>query len=377
MSDTTVLRKKTIKQNSVSKPHDNAFYSAMSDLRVARDFLEHHLPAVVREKIDFNTLRMHPTTFVDPQLRKLVTDVLYSAEFKDGKNQAFLYVLIEHQSTPDKLMPLRTIEYTCRILNHYTKQHKPGTPLPVVIPLVFYNGNRVYPYSCSVFDLFGEHSALAKQFMFDEFKLVDLNQIPDEEIRQHQWSGLLETLFKHATARDIIKYLDGIGEIVNYLVKSQANDYLMSMIKYMIEKSDMRDRSQFYDWVHHHLSPPLEEETMTLAEQLRREGREEAIQQTMTLAEQLRREGREEGREEAIQQTMTLAEQLRREGKQEGRQEGKLEGEQTLLMKLLHRRFPNLARHYEMRVKNARAEELLLWGERILDAKSVDEIFAV
>ena len=322
MSGTTVLRKKTTKKSSVPQAHDKAFQSAMSDLRVARDFLEHHLPAVVREQIDLNTLKMHPTTFVDPELRKLVSDVLYSVEFKDGKNQAFLYVAIEHQSTSDKLMPLRVIQYTCRILDYYIKQHGPNTPLPVVIPLIFYNGNQLYPYSCSIFDLFGEHKALAKQFMFDEFKLVDLNQIPDEAIRQHQWSGLLEMLFKHNAARDIIRYLEQMDEIVDYLVKSRADNYLMTMIKYVIEKSDMGDRSQFYHWVHNHLSPPLEEETMTLAEQLR------------------------------------------------------TEGEQTLLMKQLYRRFPTLARNYEMRVKNARAEELLQWGERILDAKSVEEVFA-
>ena len=85
---------------------------------------------------------MHPTTFVDPELRKLVSDVLYSAQFHDQKNQAFLYVTVEHQSTPDKLMPLRMIKYTCRILDQYAKEDQPKTPLPVVIPLIFYNGNQ-------------------------------------------------------------------------------------------------------------------------------------------------------------------------------------------------------------------------------------------
>ena len=50
-------------------------------------------------------------------------------------------------------------------------------------------------------------------------------------------------------------------------------------------------------------------------------------------------------------------------------------GEQTILMKQLHRRFPTMQSTYEDRIKNARTEELLLWGERILDAKSVDEVF--
>ena len=42
------------------------------------------------------------------------------------------------------------------------------------------------------------------------------------------------------------------------------------MIKYVIERSEMRDREQFYNWVHTHLPPPLEDKTMTLAEQLQK-----------------------------------------------------------------------------------------------------------
>ncbi len=60
------------------------------------------------------------------------------------------------------------------------------------------------------------------------------------------------------------------SHIVDHLVSAKADDYLLSMIKYVIEKSEIRDREAFYNWVHTHLSPPLEAKTMTLAEQLRR-----------------------------------------------------------------------------------------------------------
>ena len=87
-------------KNTVAHAHDKAFKASMSDLRVARDFLHHHLPEVIQEKIDLNTLTLHPTTFIDPELRQLVSDVLYSADFKDQSNRAFLYITIEEQSTP-------------------------------------------------------------------------------------------------------------------------------------------------------------------------------------------------------------------------------------------------------------------------------------
>lgn len=326
----------TPKPDPVVHPHDNAFTSAMTDLRVARDFLQHYLPNTVLKQIDLSTLKLHPTTFIDPELRRIMSDMLYSVNFVGQKKQAFLYLAVDHQSTPDKLMPFRMIKYTCRIIDYYSSEDK-TKPLPIVIPIIVYNGKSKYPYSCSIFDCFGEHKALAERFMFNQFELTDLSQVPDEEIRQHQWSGLLEMLFKHAAARDITNYLEQLSHIVDHLVIANADNYLLTMIKYAIEESEIKDRSAFYHWVHTHLSPPLEGKAMTLAEQLRQEGRQE--------------------------------------GRREGRQEGKLQGEQSLLMRQLHRRFPNLKRDHEIRIKNARTEELLLWGERILDSKNIDEVF--
>jgi recombination-promoting nuclease RpnB len=326
-------------KSTVSKPHDKAFQSAMRDLRVARDFFRHHLPAVILEKIDLDTLQLHPTTFIDPELRRLVSDLLYSAEFKDKSNKVFLYLALDQQTTPDALMTFRMLKYTIRILDDHLSKNKTAV-LPVVIPMVFYNGKVTYPYSTSIFDLFGAQKDLAKQWMFTQFHLVDLSQIPDEEICKHPWSGFLEMLFKHVKARDMMVYLEQLSDIVDQLVAAEADNYLLTMVKYAIEKSQIRDREAFYHWVQTHLSPPLETETMTLAEQLRQEGREEGREEVRALAEQLRREG-----------------------------------EQTLLIKQLYRRFPSLNARYEDRIRNACTEELLLWGERILDANNIDEVF--
>jgi predicted transposase/invertase (TIGR01784 family) len=315
-------------ENKIHHAHDKAFQSAMSDLRVARDFLQHHLPVAIQEQIDLATLQLHSTHFIDPELRRLTTDMLYSADFKDHPQQAFLYLCVEQERNADPLMAFRLIKYICRIIDQYLKGKK-KTPLPVVIPLLVHNGDTKYPYSCSIFDCFGEHKALAQQFMFNTFELVDLTQLPDEVIRQHQWSGFLEMLFKHVAARDIMVYLEQLSEIVERLVAAHADDYLLTMIKYLIEKSEIPNREVFQTWVHTHLSPPLEVKTMTLAEQFR----------------------------------------------MEGRMEGKMEGEQTMLIEQLNYRFSSLRPDYESKIKNAQADDLLLWGKRVLSAKSVEEVF--
>ena len=54
-----------------------------------------------------------------------------------------------------------------------------------------------------------------------------------------------------------------------------------------------------------------------------------------------------------------------------GIQQGKLEGEATVLERLLAKRFGPLADETRGRLRSASAEQLELWAERILDAPTL------
>ena len=60
----------------------------------------------------------------------------------------------------------------------------------------------------------------------------------------------------------------------------------------------------------------------------------------------------------------------------EGRQEGRKEGEEALLVRLLERKFGPLDRTTRTRVRQADAERLLEWGERLLTAERLEQVFA-
>ena len=63
------------------------------------------------------------------------------------------------------------------------------------------------------------------------------------------------------------------------------------------------------------------------------------------------------------------------EGHQKGRQEGRQEGEVALLMRLLVKRFGNVSESIESRLTQATIADLELWGDRILEAKTLTDIF--
>ena len=74
---------------------------------------------------------------------------------------------------------------------------------------------------------------------------------------------------------------------------------------------------------------------------------------------------------------MTLAERLRKEGRMEGKMEGEVLGRHAVLKRQLGKRFGKdvLDIRTQERLRNASAEQLDLWAERILDARTLEDVF--
>lgn len=67
--------------------------------------------------------------------------------------------------------------------------------------------------------------------------------------------------------------------------------------------------------------------------------------------------------------------EIREEGRQEGLQEGRQEEGARMVLRLLRLKFGSLESEVEDRVRSADADRLLEWGERVLTAKTLQDIF--
>ncbi len=72
----------------------------------------------------------------------------------------------------------------------------------------------------------------------------------------------------------------------------------------------------------------------------------------------------------------TWRQEARQEGEKIGEQRGKREGEAGLLLRQLERRFGVLPTWVRERVGAAETHVLEEWGLRVLEAASLDEVFA-
>ncbi len=84
------------------QPHDRLFRRVFGDPKHAGSELRSVLSAEVAAHIDLDHLEPVAVSFVDDNLRQVHSDLLLRTTF-DG-DDAYLYFLVEHQSSPDDLM---------------------------------------------------------------------------------------------------------------------------------------------------------------------------------------------------------------------------------------------------------------------------------
>lgn len=271
----------TVAMKKILSHHDSLFKKFLGDITIAKDFLEIHLPENIRKLCDFSTLTMESGSFIESDLRSQCSDMLYSVQTTAGKG--YIYTLIEHQSRPEKLMAFRLLRYSVAAMHQHLEQG--NDTLPVVIPLLFYQGKTSpYPYSTQWLDCFADPE-LAKSVYTQAFPLVDVTVIPDQEIIKHRRVALMELVMKHIRARDMLEFSQEIAGLLNQYVIQQ--ELFKGLMYYIVERGNTSDAKQFLHQIAEK-ADDYREVLMTIAEQLRREGEKQA---SMNIARQMLESG--------------------------------------------------------------------------------------
>ncbi|NNM58941.1 MAG: Rpn family recombination-promoting nuclease/putative transposase [Legionellales bacterium] len=273
----------------IRTPHDKFIKSMMEHPEVAKDFFNAHLPPEVLEKIDLSTLKMESISFIDPELREHESDLIFSADLIN-KEKALLYTLIEHQSKPDRLMAFRIQFYMMLGLKRHVIQNKPKPlPLPLIFPVLLFNGKRPYTYSRDIFTLFGDLEALARKAFLEPFTLIDIGQIPQEDIRKHQLAGLMELSLCHADLRDLVEEMEQFGLICQDLKVEIINEIVEVVVKYNMQKRKFgaEQLDEYIQIIKKTLPDNVGAVAMNIAQAFEARGREEAFDSTLHAIELL------------------------------------------------------------------------------------------
>ena len=276
---------------TVNMPHDALVKISLKQPIIARDFLQAHLPADLKARIDFDSLELTDAEFVLPRLKRVQSDIIYRCQI--DQQLGYIYLLVGHQSTDDELMAFRMLQYQVALMDaHLTAGHK---KLPLVLPLCLYHGEKSpYPHSCDITDCFS-NKKLAAEYMFLPFRLVDVSAMSDEEITQHGVAALFEMLIKHYRSKkhfNLVKQLVKRQLIQTTLAKINHDSYLEAVLEYILSTGEGGlQQARAIIQVLANALPNNKDTIMTLADQLRQQGMQQGMQR-----------GREEGTQQAMRQ---------------------------------------------------------------------------
>jgi predicted transposase/invertase (TIGR01784 family) len=270
-------------------PHDRFTRSLMTNPKVAEEFFRKSLPEHIKKAIDFSSIELKKESYIDDKLKLQITDLLYSARF-NGR-EGFLYVLLEHASTPDRFLPFRMHKYVSAIMEDHLK-NKENKTLPLVYPMILYSGKTPYKHSMSFFDLFLEDEReLAKEIFTSPYHLIDLTQVSDEELKQYMWFGTMALALKHIRDPNIVPFFESIIGVLKELEKRGEEAYIYTVITYMAGTGEVPEKSEFFETTKKLESVNEERIMSTLVEQLQPELLNIARKQSF-------KEGRQEERKE-------------------------------------------------------------------------------
>ena len=264
-----------MKKSSTSTPHDALFKTFLKYPETARDFIEIHLPSRLRTLCDLTTLELKPASFIEENLRAYYSDVLWSMKTSEG--DGYIYVVIEHQSSPDIHMAFRLMRYAIAAMqSHLDAGHD---TLPLVVPMLFYHGiDTPYPFSLCWLDEF-DNPALAHQLYLSAFPLVDITVVPDDDIMQHRRVALLELMQKYIRRRDLMGLADKVASL---LTTGTTNDsQLKALFNYLLIQHGHKPRfSRFMRKLAQQV-PGYKESTMNIVEKIRRAGQRKGLREGM------------------------------------------------------------------------------------------------
>ncbi|STV87564.1 putative YhgA-like transposase [Klebsiella michiganensis] len=105
--------------------------------------------------------------------------------------------------------------------------------LPLVIPLLFYHGRiSPYPHSTRWLDGFSQPE-VAERLYSQNFPLIDVTEIPDDQLIQHRRVAMLELLQKHIRQRDLMDISEQLVRILSlgYTTRRQFKTLLNYMLQ--------------------------------------------------------------------------------------------------------------------------------------------------
>ncbi len=230
------------------------------------------------DNIDFATLTIENTSFINEQLNEVFSDAIFKCKIKESNKEFFISILIEHKSYQDKYISVQLLNY---LANAYLSQLKESNELELVVPFIYYHGKENWSYkplAKLIKNLPDYLMGYAPDF---NTVFIDLNLMTEDELKKINNLMLLSALYmqKYSFYENIL--ISKIIDIFTFLEKSSKQDrnFIRNIFVYFNELVEI-DTTKLISIIDS-LSQNTKQEIMTTYQLIKQEGRKEGIEKGM------------------------------------------------------------------------------------------------
>lgn len=268
------------KKTDIPFPHDSSYRYLLSSKKLFIELLRSFVHKGWVEQVEETNVEEINHSFVLPDFKRKEADLVYKVRL-NGRDVIF-YVLVELQSTVDMAMPYRLLLYQTEIWRYVLRNRKtddiesPFT-LPAIVPIVLYNGQRLWTAKRRFRELLAGEEVFGTELLDFEYILLDVECYTEEELLA--LSNTIGSVFLLDQTADQEMLLERLRK-------------LMDTIRQMPE--DMQ--AQFINWLTNMIAmqlPPDSQDVEQLIQELKEKG--VSIMGLQKNLEAIKQKGIEEG----------------------------------------------------------------------------------
>ena len=322
--------------------HDRAYRRFFSLPEMVVDLVRGFIPEDWVQHLDLANMRQMSDVIIGDHWDRRDADTVWRIGWKgphQGKPPLYVVLVFEFLSQPDHWAAVRMMAYVALVYQRLIDNGVvgPKDELPLVVPIVLYNGDPAWEAPEELEELVVDLPGLERYRPRFRYLALDVKRDDVSELeRMPNRAAALFQLEQSRGPEEILRGLERLREIL-----SDRGDRLYGVYSRWLTEVFLASQAP----------PDVVRRVETL------EDFAMLVDNILEWKKSVHLEGRQEGHAE-------------------GEQVGLRKGELALLLRQLTSKFGPLPAEVVDRLERADVDQLLGWGVRVLTAKSLDEVFA-
>lgn len=179
--------------------HDSGYKLLFSNRTIFRQLMESFVDQSWVRQLDFSQAEKVEKSFVSEHYKESESDLIYRLPY--GEGELYVYILLEFQSTVDRMMALRVLNYVTNFYMDLSAASQHTGKLPPVFPIVLYNGDERWNAPEDINDLIESVPDLGDYRLHYRYFKIAENEFSLEQLLGIQ--NIVSTLFVAESHYDI------------------------------------------------------------------------------------------------------------------------------------------------------------------------------